>query len=527
MARPLVTAAVSSAVVVLLCAAAPVAAPSVPLLATPLAEAAANAAQDLARVHAAALAKARELAAWADERKLYSGRNAVHEIVLAFDPDDADARKALGFKKVKGEWQPPKTKREPVDECEPDVPAAFAELRRAALADLVAQLDAAFADTPRTARTEALRRAELARLVPFDDASALRERLGEVWDAEAARWILVETRDARAARAAMAARVAELRAALPTPETAERDEHTRAMTGLDFTAVLRARGVVATSTLDAAETSDLLLTALLMRDVFLAAFPAQGAPGYPTVLYCLEPGQRGAFLEQHPLCPKEELAYRTGVTSSWLTGRLLVGATSPLMRKDVTAFQTAGYALTEKFGVWTDDGWAQQGLTSYLAFQVTGTRLSFWDIQNKDQYGEKKLDAKNWHERVPPSTQGWLLEASGLVAGGQSMAHFARALASPTVTMSWEDVVTSHAVAAYLFEAKRDVLVRILVRTKEGAPVVATFEEELGMPLEELRARLVRWIGEMEPVALVEEAPKGGKRGGAGGAGGTPKGGGA
>jgi hypothetical protein len=93
--------------------------------------------------------------------------------------------------------------------------------------------------------------------------------------------------------------------------------------------------------------------------------------------------------------------------------------------------------------------------------------------------------------------------------------------------MSWEDVVTSHAVAAYLFEAKRDVLVRILVRTKEGAPVVATFEEELGMPLEELRARLVRWIGEMEPVALVEEAPKGGKRGGAGGAGGTPKGGGA
>lgn len=523
MARPLVTHAVATAIVSLLSAAAPVAAPIARHAAPTVAAAEASAVQDLARVHAAALAKARELAAWADERKLYSGRTAMHELVLAFDPDDAEARKALGFRKQKGEWIPGKRK-EPADECEADVPAAFAELRRAALVDLVAQLDAALADAPKSTRTEALRRAELARLVPFDDASAVRERLGEVWDAEAARWILVETRDARAARAAMATRVADLRAALPTPEPTERDEHTRAMTGLDFTAVLGARGVVATSTLDAAETGDLLLTALLMRDVFLSAFPAQGAPGYPTVLYCLEPGQRGAFLEQHPLCPKEELAYRTGVTSSWLTGRLLVGATSPLMRKDVTAFQTAGYALTEKFGVWTDDGWAQQGLTSYLAFQVTGTRLSFWDIQNKDQYGEKKLDAKNWHERVPPSTQGWLLEASGLVAGGQSMAHFARALTSHTVAMSWEDVVTSHAVAAYLFEAKRDVLVRVLLRTKEGAPVVATLEEELGMPLEELRTRLVRWIAEMEPPAPVEEAPKGGKRGGAGGA---PKGGGA
>jgi hypothetical protein len=471
-----------------------------------------TATQDLGGLHAAALAKARELASWADERKLYTGRNALHEIVLGFDPNDADARKALGFKKVKGEWQAPKTKREPVDECEAGVREEFAELRRAALAELAAQLDALFDPLPNTPANQSAKRAELAKLVVFDDATALRERLGEVWDATDAKWILVETRDARAARAAFAARVEELRAALPAPEETAHDEHTRAMEGLEFECALSARTMNATSTLDAAETTDLLLTALLTRDVFQAAFPNQGAPGYPTVLYALEPGERARFFEQHPLTPKAEIAYRTSVTSSWLQGRLVVGGPTPVLRKDVTAFQTAGYALTEKFEVWTDDGWAQQGLCSYLSSMVTGTRLSFWDIQNSDQYGKRKVDAKNWMERVPPSTRGWLLEAKALIDDGQTMAHFARALGSATIQMSWEDVVTSHAVAAYLFEARRDDLERILVRTKKE-PIVPVVEDVLGMPLEELRARLVRWIDEVEPLPVVEDDDK---KGGAG-----------
>jgi hypothetical protein len=480
----------------------------------PAAAFATAAAQDLAALNAAALAKARELAAWANERKLYTGRNALYEIVLTYDTDDAEARRALGYKMVKREWQAPKTKREPVDECEADVPAQFAELRRAALADLAAQLDTLFDPLPNTPKNQAARRAELTKLVVFDDASALRERLGEVWDEVDSKWILVETRDARAARAEFAARVAELRAALPPLEEAPYDGNTRAMEGIVFECALAARGVNATSTLDLAETTDLLTTVLLVLDVVHTAFPSQPAVHVPTVLYALEPGERARFFEQHPLTPKDELAYRSQSNSSWLDGRLVVSSTTPVLRKDVAAFQTAARALTEKYGVWIDDGWAQQGLTSYLAAQVTGTRLSFWDIQNTDQYGTKKSDAKTWMERVPPSTRGWLLEAKALVDEGQTMAHFSRALAAPTIQMSWEDVVTSHAVAAYLFETRRDALATILMRTKKE-PALPVFEEVLAMPLDEFRARLVRWIDEIEPLPTVEDEKK--KRGGSAG----------
>lgn len=474
--------------------------------------AATTAAQDFTALHAAALLKARELAAWAEERMFLTGRNALYEIALTYDPNDADARKALGFKKVKGEWQAPKTKREVVDECEADVPTEFAELRRAALAELAAQLDALFEPLPNSPKNQSAKRAELTKLIAFDDATALRERLGEVWDETDAKWILVETRDARVARAEFAARIEELRAALPPIEEAAYDEHTRAMEGIEFECALAARGVNATSTLDLAETTDLLTTVLLVLDVVHTAFPRQPAVRVPTVLYALEPGERARFLEQHPLTPKDELAYRSLVNSSWLDGRLVVSSTTSVLRKDVAAFQTAARALTEKYGVWIDDGWSQQGLTSYLAALVTGTRLSFWDIQNTDQYGKQKKDAKNWMERVPPATRGWLLEAKALVDDGQTMAHFARALSSPTIQMSWEDVVTSHAIAAYLFETRRDALATILMRTKKEA-ALPVFEEVLEMPLEEFRARLVRWIDEIEPLPVVEdEKPKGGKK---------------
>jgi hypothetical protein len=94
------------------------------------------------------------------------------------------------------------------------------------------------------------------------------------------------------------------------------------------------------------------------------------------------------------------------------------------------------------------------------------------------------------------------------------MAHFSRALAAPTIQMSWEDVVTSHAVAAYLFETRRDALATILMRTKKEA-ALPVFEEVLAMPLDEFRARLVRWIDEIEPLPTVEDEKK--KRGGSAG----------
>ncbi|QDU86636.1 hypothetical protein Pla163_37870 [Planctomycetes bacterium Pla163] len=461
----------------------------------------------LRAVGARALAKALELAEWADAAGYESGRNEMYEVVLSYDPEDKDARKALGFKKKKGEWEQGRRK-DPKDEFEPGVPEEFAQLKQAALAELRGEVDAAFEGIAATPQTEARRRAELAKLLPFDpDDAALRTALGQSRHPVHGVWMLDDTLTAIERRAELAETMATLRANLDEPSEDGVDELARDIE-LDWVTTLRLGQMNITSTFGPEDTRQLIETAQLTRDLFRSIFRRAGSPGYPTVIYALEPSQRNRFFTQHSLTPPDELEYRIQVTSSWLTGRVVISDAAQIVRNDLTAFQTAGYALTEKFGVWTDDGWAQQGLTSYLAHHVCGTRLSFWDIRTKDEYGKEIGGAKSWLDRVPPSTEGWLLLARALVVDeGLTVSQFARALTTPTVKMAWEDVVISHAVAAYLVESRPEALFTLMGQIKGEGSLVRAFEEELGLPLEAFRDRLVQWIEELEvTLPALEEA---------------------
>ncbi|MEZ5979631.1 MAG: hypothetical protein R3F34_15640 [Planctomycetota bacterium] len=458
-------------------------------------------AQDVGKLHREQLEKAKGLAAWADERDFFTGRDAIYRIVVVLDPSDEDARKALGYKKKKGEWVEGKYK-EPTDKCEEGVPAEFADLRAAAYAELLAHVTAEFADVKSTPAANGVRMREYARLLPWSpDDPELHAFLGETYDPERSRWILLESAAAIADRAARVELLEKMREKLPEATPCNPDEYARKM-NIEFPVCVESRNVNCTSTVDEEETRALLDISHMMRDYFAAVFPRAGKPGYPTVIYVLDGGNlRRAFFSQHPLCKPDDLEWRVPLTSSWLQGRLVVSAESKVLRKDVTTFQTCGYALTEKYGVWVEDGWAQQGLCSYLSYNVCGTRLSFWQI-SEDRYGGFKN--KDWTDRVPPTTDGWLSEARRLVDEGQPMGKWVRALAIHTSQMDWQDVVMSHALAAYLFEGRRPELIAILERLKKAkqaeTPMTTVFEEELGLTVQDLRDRVMRWIGEVAEI---------------------------
>lgn len=457
---------------------------------------------DLEELRAEILATAEELAEWADDSEFESGRNRMYAAILAYDPDHKDARRALGFRKRKGEWTQGRIK-EPKDDCEPQVPAEFERRWAAAVDAFEARIVEAFAEGDDSPSGRARERAALSALVPFGpNDESLRTRLGDVFLEDAGVWVMAETRAARERRRDLADRKATLIANFDEPRAVANDAEIDEI-DLPWTQALSLGGMTMMSTLEEAETRTLLETAQLMRQIFPYALPGGGRPSYPNSIWAVEVGERSRFFKGHPRTPAAELDYRIAVNSSWLDNDVLVSGKSPKLRKDVTAFQVAGYGLAEKFGVRIDDGWAQQGLTSYLAYLACETRLSFWDIRVKDEYGNEIGGARNWLERVPPDTGGWLLAFVALVEEGQTMQEFARALTSPTVKMDWKDVVTSHAFSAFLLEARPDDLIALLNLSKNDESMVIKVERQLEVSLPELRERMVRWVNEIE----VEVAP--------------------
>jgi len=452
---------------------------------------------DLEALRAEILGTALELAEWADEEDYETGRNAMYRAVLAYDPDHREARKVLGFRKKKGEWEEGRTK-EPEDDCDEGVPAAFDTRWAEAVDAFEARIVAAYAEGGDAPAVVKKRREALHALLPFGTNDAtLRAALGFVLLEERGVWVMEETATALARRAELADRVATLLANFEAPVEATNDAVLDAIE-LPWTQAFTQGGMKIMSTLDPEESQALLTTAHLMRQVFGYALPGAGRPSYPEAIWAVEVSERARFFQAHPDTPEAEMDYRVAVNSSWLGDNVLVSGKSPTLCKDVVAFQVAGYALSEKFTVWTDDGWAQQGLTSYLAHLACGTRLSFWDIRTKDEYGNEIGGAKSWLDRAPPSTSGWLLQFASLVEEGQTIQEFGRALTAPTVKMTWQDVVTSHAVAAFLLEARPDDLMALLKLAKRDGSMVIKVEEQLGMPLADLRDLMLRWIQEIE-----------------------------
>ena len=259
-----------------------------------------------------------EHAAWCQKSRLYGECDRVWGAVLAWDPDHAEARKALGYKRDKsGAWTRAKEPRPRKNFAEDLLPEAkrreLVEVGK--FRDKLLSLLEHFADElPRSRRD-----AELALLLELNpEDSEVRRLLGEVWLEDAGKWVLPESRATVARRKELAAMVARAKAGVPAVSDSKAEDWERDL-GVDWHGFKTCGAVRVVSTGPPDEAEAAVRGAQGIRLFF------DELVGHETLMpnritgYLVEPAGRDAFLRRFPgLADADRERYRD-LVGAWLT----------------------------------------------------------------------------------------------------------------------------------------------------------------------------------------------------------------
>lgn len=422
--------------------------------------------------------------------ELYAERERVLELVLAVEPERAEARKALRYRLHDGRWvQAPGSR--PARDRGADEDLATARARTAAVlaahrAALLERLDALAAGLSAEEVETELRR--LTELQP-DDA-LVHARLGEV--PLQGRWVLEETRRALERRATLAAACARALDA-PPPVACDPSPTERAggpaLAGR-CTDEVRVLGTVPVEALERTAR-----TARALGPLFEAmlGFPPRFAPDF-TIYVLAGPREGHAFVQDWPGEAQGHRLLHPALLSSWIDRepRVAVWDTDGRARLDMAARQTFGMLLTDALGIDLRTGWAWEGLGLYATQTLLGTRLS-WFLEERDYRGTQQEGA------LRPTFRGngdWLRLAHMRLTGRGGL-RLPFLLPRQTAELGTEDLPVAFALAAYLVEGRPRELPELLARLAlEAESPIPAFEQTLGMPLPVLERRLTRWLEE-------------------------------
>jgi hypothetical protein len=421
-----------------------------------------------------------QLAALAQAERLYLERDRCYAALLTIEPEHAEARRHLQYRRTKSGWEQ-RGYRAPKN-------------RGGALA----------AFTARRAELEASLRAELARLVERyelegdsreecleqillvspDDPGA-RARRGEVQDPEGD-WVLAETAAARALRAELQRLRAEPR------DEAEIVDDARAGAedaGMKFQAALSSLHARLRACTDRSEAESLLRNAELAMRLFercLGEVPA--LPGDLTIFVLGCSRTRREFLDHHPRADESVAELEHGLSSAWAADRstLVVCSEDAEVRRDHTARQTVQRMLSETYGIGPADGWVYEGFGLALAERVTGSAdvaRTTSVLAGRWQLGEEKTL--------------WQAARAG-IASGQGP-RLGELLGKELADYTREDVLLAYAFACYLLEGHGARAAQVLDRIGHSEdPCGEVLEQELGRGLATIEARFARWVAEMQ-----------------------------
>lgn len=452
--------------------------------------------ENLTTVQAEILAKAVELAELADDIKADIERDQIYRCVMAYDTDNKDARKALGYTKKKGKWVFKKYK-QPKNRVD-DAELADLVMKRTEAAEALAdRVDECFPSENATARHKEDLRAELANLAMLDWMNEdLRERAGQKWDESREEWRIFEVVDAKFDRLLREGLMKDLQANSPTGTRAEVDE-AGAATGIAFSTVIECPRVLVATTGTPEEAQRVLEIFHQAPDMLTQMF---GIPdpfaeqGVQFRYYGLaDPELRLRFYQGHPEFNGDPVYQATIAGSQFGNNACCIASTQAVSRYDMAANQRVGNYLNQVFGADLNKGWVRAGLGLFLSSQLCGTRLTLW-IQT-DDYGEN--DGPSLGERLRDPSVDWLDEARLLLRRSSKPVNLITVIGKKTADFSAEDLLASYAISAYLFEGRRADLIEILKGVGKGDNPTLTFEKHLGMPMDAFRERLVEWLAEM------------------------------
>lgn len=478
---------------VLSAAPAPAVAPQPPTAA--VASAAARG-EDLGALRAELLAKAEELAERAQKAQANVARDELYRAILCIDPDHKEARKVLGFSKGKQGWTLKKYVPQK-DRGKPEDLAAIAQERSSLGVDFERRFRAALsgdgADGP--AQLDAQRRELMAVMWFGDDNIELRREMGFEFDEEAKLWRMSEVLAARADRIERKELLERLLNEVPEPEATEVDEN-GAKTGIGFFSVFANDRVLVCST-GKPEEAKRLLAILHLAPEFLSESFRRSDPTSDQKWFVYDlanPNLRRQFYDNHPdVKPedRERFANSAAITFGFLA--LCGSGETPANRYDCISLNRAGHYLRNVFGLQPERGWAWAGLSTYLSYQLCGTRLTQWIQESK--YADGK--AKDLGERLTDPKVDWLLEARLLLEEAGRAPGLRTVLGRETKDLAADELVIGYAFCAYLYEGRRDDLCRILDRMREGQTSPQAVEGVLAMSVESASQRLLEWLQAM------------------------------
>jgi hypothetical protein len=431
-------------------------------------------------------------AEWCGRQKLYLERDKAWEAMLAFDADHDGARRGLKHvKKGDGTWVPPAKKVEAknynpgaLDECARRR-GEIAETFRARAFDALRL----FHKTPQPALERRIHEDVLR--VDAEHVQA-REALGEV--RVDGIWLLRETADAKARRGELESRIQAAIAAVPALQAAEPDERELSI-GVAWTSAFATPRVRVLSTGPADEARKVATMCHAAIDVFhdVTGAPAELLSGY-TIYLLVDARSKEAFFAKWPGWTDVERKALSGFAGSGLPREIHVArwdADAP-RRLDGAVRHTLGLATKLHFQFdHRDAAWAWEGIGLYLTRELVGTRFT-WYGTAADQTDPQ---AKELLGKLMMADVNWMNEAYQLAKRGRAPA-LARLLERPIDKMGVPEVLTSYAFAAYLLEGRAQDVGPLLAAIGRREPSADAVSAALGIDLERLDARLVRWLGE-------------------------------
>lgn len=421
------------------------------------------------------------LASWCQEHRLYLERDRLYRALVELEPDHREARRHLRYRRTQAGWEAlaysPPANRAPEHLGEYHARRVkLEEAWRGGLSALVMRFEDELEERERHALED-----EILVLVP-DDARA-RERRGEVRDPVGGSWILRESAAGRARAAELEARAAGLRrvehalerAALP-PEIAF----------LPWKERLSAPDAQLSAVGPAEEAAQIVADAMLAAQLFREVFGEAPVLAGELTVYAFDRQETLDLFLANPLW--RHLA-GGDVAERSRSIHIAVGERSAEARRVAALERVLEQLFRGSFGIGDHSAWARAGLVRRWCELLRGTAPA----TDKARRGETASS----------------LEALRTLLAAGHRPDLAELLAKPASELSPADELVAYALVRFVLEGSGTpcgVLLDELGRSSEGAERVLS--RRLGFELDELEARLLRWISEASPAPAARPARK-------------------
>jgi hypothetical protein len=429
-----------------------------------------------------------ELAKWCQASKLYRSRDDSYRLALLYDPDHKVARAKLRFTRRQGAWvqvRPPAASSDRNPKALPEF-----EQRMRAVGDryarvVIGELERGWRTAPLATRARAFE--EIFRLDP--DHARARRAHGEVRIKD--RWVLRETPRASKRRVRLAELVRDALRESPPPKREPLTKEEMAFgvlwkdvqQGRDWRLLISAPAPEARRCLQVADASRLLLAGAL--DVEFGTVDGMRLLVMPTKADYL------LVLKNHPATDAQTFKFDSTLSGCWLkdsqTCSMFDGTVE--RRFEGCARQPVGYHLWGRFGLTGKQGWAWEGMGLYFTYRLTGHRLSYFT--RKTRYANQAVGVRGLDVKMRDKRTDWFK-----LAGELKPPDWKLLLAKDVNQLSNEELVWSYVLAGFVLEAYSHKAAAILEQLGKGRGSEEVLREKLGLPLELLAERVVRWATE-------------------------------